>query len=155
MNPDFCFISQQNVSLRTSAHTGVAIRVLRPYGLKQGETDSHTSDIGHWLGMTGTCSFSRFLRVFGLSATPSVADATAPPRGAFDSRTGREENPKGGLRPSVGRFKERGFLRRKGNRNPFLLKWFFGTFLSIQKGTRRRHDKVGALPDVPTAQPYT
>ena len=64
--------------------TYVAIRVLRPYGLKQGETDSHTSDIGHWLGMTGTCVFPRFRAFSGFPQPPqSLAKlVTAPPRGA-------------------------------------------------------------------------
>ena len=40
------------MSLRASAHTGVAIpRIFRHVPKTFG--DSHASDIGHWLGMTG------------------------------------------------------------------------------------------------------
>ena len=48
------------LSLRASAHTGVAIRFFRVK-----ETDSHTAfclsknaDVGHWFGMTGELHFA-------------------------------------------------------------------------------------------------
>ncbi len=48
----------------------------------------------------------------------------------------------GGPRPSLfGRFKEGGFSRGKGNRNPFPLEPFFGHFLSGKKVTRRRQKR--------------
>jgi len=62
----------------------------------------------------------------------------------FDNRlTQGERFPKGrGRNPSpFGRFKERGFLRGEGNRNPSPLKPFFGYFLSGKKVPRRRQGR--------------
>ena len=63
----------------------------------------------------------------------------------FDNRpTPEGVSKEGGPQPSLfGRFKERGFLRGEGNRNPSPLKPFFGYFLSGKKVTRRRHKKKG------------
>ena len=43
-----------NVSLRASAHAGVAIRIPIQYQMTNifRRTDCHTSDIGHWFEMT-------------------------------------------------------------------------------------------------------
>ena len=63
----------------------------------------------------------------------------------FDNRPNpRVRFPKGRAAAlPFGRFKERGFLRGEGNRNPSPLKPFFGYFLSGKKVTRRRHKKKG------------
>ena len=68
----------------------------------------------------------------------------------FDNRS----NPRvgvskeGGPRPSLfGRFKERGFLRGEGNRNPSPLKWRFWLLLSLlTKVTRRRQNRKSKSP---------
>ena len=61
----------------------------------------------------------------------------SPPRGeGFQregTRTSRSLWPVGGM----------GFLRERGNRNPFSLKPFFGHFLSAKKVTRRRQPRAG------------
>ena len=63
----------------------------------------------------------------------------------FDNRlTQGVRFPKGrGRNPSLfGRFKERGFLRGEGNRNPSPLKWRFWLLLSLlTKVTRRRQNR--------------
>ena len=69
----------------------------------------------------------------------------------FDNRlTQGVRFPKGrGRNPSLfGRFKERGFLRGEGNRNPSPLKWRFWLLLSLlTKVTRRRQNrKSKSLP---------
>ena len=57
----------------------------------------------------------------------------------------------GGPRPSLfGRFKEGGFSRGKGNRNPFPLEWRFWLLLSLlTKVTRRRHPAPGRGTPLP------
>ena len=69
----------------------------------------------------------------------------------FDNRQPPEGVSKeGGPQPSLfGRFKERGFLRKGGNRNPPFLKPFFGYFLSGKKVTRRRHPAPGRGTPLP------
>ena len=62
----------------------------------------------------------------------------------FDNRPPRGEVSKGeGSRPlPFGRFKDGGFSRGKGNRNPFPLEWRFWLLLSLlTKVTRRRQKK--------------
>ena len=67
----------------------------------------------------------------------------------FPAPAGAEHPPpegvskEGGPQPSLfGRFKERGFLRGEGNRNPSPLKWRFWVLLSLlTKVTRRRQKR--------------
>ena len=63
------------------------------------------------------------------------------PAGAHLSPVGVSKE--GGPQPSLfGRFKERGFLRGEGNRNPSPLKWRFWLLLSLlTKVTRRRQKR--------------
>ena len=59
----------------------------------------------------------------------------ATPRGEVSKGEGSQPLP-------FGRFKEGGFSRGKGNRNPFPLEWRFWLLLSLlTKVTRRRHKK--------------
>ena len=64
----------------------------------------------------------------------------------FDNRHPPPEgvSKEGGPQPSLfGRFKERGFLRGEGNRNPSPLKWRFWLLLSLlTKVTRRRQKRA-------------
>ena len=61
----------------------------------------------------------------------------------FDNRLPRVRFPKGRAAAlPFGRFKERGFLRGEGNRNPSPLKWRFWLLLSLlTKVTRRRQNR--------------
>ena len=61
----------------------------------------------------------------------------------FDNRLPRVRFPKGRAAAlPFGRFKERGFLRGEGNRNPSPLKWRFWLLLSLlTKVTRRRQKR--------------
>ena len=64
----------------------------------------------------------------------------AQPRWGFPKGRGRNPSP-------FGRFKERGFLRGEGNRNPSPLKWRFWLLLSLlTKVTRRRQKKKEKSP---------
>ena len=67
----------------------------------------------------------------------------AAPSGAALPQEGVSKE--GGPRPSLfGRFKDGGFSRGKGNRNPFPLEWRFWLLLSLlTKVTRRRQNKKG------------
>ena len=75
-------------------------------------------------------------------------------RKAAKARFDNRPNPRGevskgeGSRPlPFGRFKDRGFSRGKGNRNPFPLEWRFWLLLSLlTKVTRRRQRKGKSRP---------
>ena len=71
----------------------------------------------------------------------------------FDNRLtkGAGVSKEGGPQPSLfGRFKEGGFSRGKGNRNPFPLEWRFWLLLSLlTKVTRRRHPAPGRGTPLP------
>ena len=79
----------------------------------------------------------------GFPAANALSKPNQRPKARFDNRpTPVGVSKEGGPRPSLfGRFKERGFLRGEGNRNPSPLKPFFGYFLSGKKVTRRRQQR--------------
>ena len=93
------------------------------------------SDRRHWRGNP-----SPFLRLRRPKAATYLCRFAAKAR--FDNRPNpRVRFPKGRAAAlPFGRFKERGFLRGEGNRNPSPLKWRFWLLLSLlTKVTRRRH----------------
>ena len=76
-----CVDKAQNVSFRASAHTGVGIRfpVKMSVNIRlSGNTDCHTSDIGHWFAMTETdfvdsrISFPLSIRLMLFGSKPAV-----------------------------------------------------------------------------------
>ncbi len=93
--------------------------------------------------MQGCAAMARTLSKWRPLAATYLCRFAAKAR--FDNRPNpRVRFPKGRAAAlPFGRFKERGFLRGEGNRNPSPLKPFFGYFLSGKKVTRRRHKKKG------------
>ena len=89
----------------------------------------HGKDIIKWLPLAAT--------YLCRNAAKARFDNRPPPRWGFPKGRGRTPSP-------FGRFKEEGFSRGKGNRNPFPLEWRFWLLLSLlTKVTRRRQKEKG------------
>ena len=116
--------------------TGVGIRSPRPQA-RNPKASLVQRAVSRPLAVTQAvekaCHSEPVTDVTGVGIRPPRPQARLP-GGCF--QRGRARTPS-----LFGRFKERGFLRGEGNRNPSPLKPFFGYFLSGKKVPRRRQKK--------------